>query len=85
MPLYEYKCSNCQHQFELLQSFSADKNQECPECGSVANRLLSLGSFILKGGGWYATSARPKPCEEKKVEAPAACADKCDSCSIANS
>lgn len=87
MPIYEYKCESCDHKFELLQSFNAEKTQTCPECGKDARRLLSLGSFVLKGGGWYATENRPKPCQDKKPvsDVPSTCTpSKCDSCPAAN-
>jgi len=54
MPIYEYRCTDCEHQFEkLVRSFSPDAS--CPKCesGDVV-KLVSGGGFILKGGGWYA-------------------------------
>ncbi|MFC1937575.1 FmdB family zinc ribbon protein [Chloroflexota bacterium] len=42
MPLYEYVCSNCGCEFELLRSLSeAEKDAPCPECHSSAERILS--------------------------------------------
>ena len=55
MPIYEYQCSNCDHRFEKLQSFSAEATCDCPNCGNSAKRIISLTSFILKGTGWYVT------------------------------
>lgn len=86
MPVYEYKCEECENRFELLQRFDADRTQECPKCQSMAKRVLSLGSFVLKGGGWYATENRPKPCQEKNTTpatAPSCEPSKCDSCPAA--
>jgi putative FmdB family regulatory protein len=41
MPLYEYTCDACEHQFEMLV-FSGDK-VECPECSSEkVTQLLSV-------------------------------------------
>jgi putative FmdB family regulatory protein len=45
MPLYEYRCNSCEHEFDAF-SFkprSADEmSPECPECGSTdAERLIS--------------------------------------------
>ena len=54
MPIYEYQCSDCNQQFEALQSFSDDPIQVCPMCGGEqVSKLISRSSFILKGGGWY--------------------------------
>lgn len=43
MPIYEYVCKKCSHQFELLRLSSNDfKNVKCPECGSgKAEKKLS--------------------------------------------
>ncbi|MDA7796833.1 zinc ribbon domain-containing protein [Gammaproteobacteria bacterium] len=56
MPIYEYKCSNCEHQFELIQKFSDQPAEICPECSQKSiQKLVSAPSFRLKGGGWYET------------------------------
>ena len=54
MPLYEYICTECGHEFDRIQSFSADPIRVCEKCGkeSVKKKISSAG-FILKGGGWY--------------------------------
>ncbi|KZS22386.1 hypothetical protein BMY_0206 [Wohlfahrtiimonas chitiniclastica] len=56
MPIYQYKCDNCGHEFEALQKISADPLTECPEC--KAPRLakqVTAPNFRLKGSGWYET------------------------------
>ena len=56
MPIYEYKCSKCEHQFEIIQRFSDNPLVSCPECGQKSiKKLVSAPSFRLKGGGWYET------------------------------
>ncbi|VAW72238.1 Type I antifreeze protein [hydrothermal vent metagenome] len=56
MPIYEYKCTECDHQLEKLQKMSDDPLKECPECGKEAlQKLISAVGFRLKGGGWYET------------------------------
>ncbi len=56
MPIYEYACQNCQHQFETLQKMSEDPLKDCPKCGeSSLKKLVSAAAFSLKGTGWYAT------------------------------
>jgi len=33
MPIYEYRCKNCQHKFEkLVRMSTADDEIECPAC-----------------------------------------------------
>ena len=53
MPLYEYRCKKCGHQFEKIQSFSAPDEKECPECKGEVERLISAPAFQFKGSGWY--------------------------------
>lgn len=56
MPIYEYACQACGHEFEALQKVSDPPLRKCPECGKPKLRkLLSAPSFRLKGGGWYET------------------------------
>ena len=56
MPIYEYKCSNCEHQFEIIQRFSDNPVESCPECSKKSvKKLVSAPSFRLKGAGWYET------------------------------
>lgn len=81
MPIYEYRCEKCENQFEMLQKITAEPLKECPECGGAVNKLVSSTSFILKGGGWYATDyGKNRKPEEKKPAAkkPAAKSEKSD-------
>jgi len=56
MPIYEYRCSSCGQEFEILQKVSDAPLKKCPECGKPAlQKLISAPSFRLKGGGWYET------------------------------
>lgn len=43
MPIYEYKCSKCGTDFELMRSFSEmGKPAYCPKCKGKGERLLSV-------------------------------------------
>ncbi len=53
MPLYEYRCKQCGHQFEKIQSFSAPDEKECPVCKGELERLISAAAIQFKGAGWY--------------------------------
>ena len=60
MPLYEYRCTKCGHEFDQLMPNSDAPNPSCPceedgePCGQTTERLVSRSSFHLKGGGWAA-------------------------------
>jgi putative FmdB family regulatory protein len=69
MPIYEYRCTACQHKLESLQKFSDAPLVICPQCGRDAlTKLVSAAGFHLKGSGWYQTDFKnsgskpaPKP------------------------
>ena len=57
MPTYEFRCPNG-HTFErFYRSIGASEAQTaCPECGEMAERLVSGGAGLLfKGSGFYLT------------------------------
>jgi putative FmdB family regulatory protein len=60
MPTYDYRCEGCGHQFEEMQSFSADPLTTCPKCNQdTLRRLFGTGAAILfKGSGFYETDYR---------------------------
>ena len=56
MPLYEYRCESCEHQFEVIQKFSDPHVSVCPKCGSgPVVKLISSPAFTFKGTGFYIT------------------------------
>lgn len=69
MPIYEYKCENCDHRMEKLQKISDEPAKTCPECGEDGLRkLVSAAAFKLKGTGWYETDFKDKkPKTEEKT------------------
>ena len=56
MPIYEYRCDSCSHEFETMQKMSEDPLQNCPECDEKGLvKKVSAAGFRLKGSGWYET------------------------------
>ncbi len=56
MPFYEYQCTSCGHEEEVLQKISDKPLKKCPACGkSTMKKKVSAAAFRLKGGGWYET------------------------------
>src|SRR5579863_10526150 len=60
MPLYEYKCKKCGHQFEKIQKFSDRMVRKCPDCGGVVEQMISAPAVQFKGTGWYVTDYAKK-------------------------
>lgn len=59
MPIYEYECTKCGHEFEIKQSMTEEAKKRCPECrGKVMRVVTGGGGYILKGSGFYATDYR---------------------------
>ena len=83
MPTYEFRCPEG-HEFERFfrKVSDAPREVECPECGKVAERILSAGAGLLfKGSGFYltdygknahrTTGPEAKPSEGGSKESPA--------------
>ena len=61
MPIYEYACRTCGHEFEELQKISEKPLLKCPSCGNKSLvKKVSAAAFRLKGGGWYETDFKTK-------------------------
>ncbi len=68
MPLYEYHCSKCEKNFEVIQKFSDDPLKEHEGCGGHVERVISAPAFQLKGSGWYITDYARAGSKEGKPE-----------------
>jgi putative FmdB family regulatory protein len=56
MPAYDYRCQSCGSVFEKTQRITEPAGAQCPECGGAeCTRLITGGTFHLKGSGWYAS------------------------------
>ncbi len=74
MPIYEYHCSACDQEIEVIQKMSDAPLKKCPECGkNKLTKLVSAAGFKLKGTGWYETDFKGG---NKKAEKPAKPAEK---------
>jgi len=59
MPTYEYECTKCEKQFEIVQRITDEPKKRCPDCRGKVFRLISGGGgIILKGSGFYVTDYR---------------------------
>jgi putative FmdB family regulatory protein len=48
MPIYEYRCENCNKKFDMLHKSSVSTEEIiCPKCGSTKNKKL-FSSFSAK-------------------------------------
>lgn len=56
MPLYKYRCNECDNVFKVLRLNGEEEPPECPECGSRSvERMVSSVGIRFKGKGFYRT------------------------------
>ena len=60
MPMYEYQCRDCGHNFEARQKFSDNPLTECPNCGAPTGlfRVVQATGIVFKGSGFYVNDSR---------------------------
>lgn len=72
MPIYEYVCSACGTECEMMQKISEPPAKHCPHCGKDAlTKEVSAAGFRLKGTGWYETDFKSKDRRNVVDHAPA--------------
>lgn len=55
MPIYEYRCNECGHQFEVSQRMSDEPVRECEVCGGEVAKMLFAPAIHFKGTGFHNT------------------------------
>ena len=58
MPTYQYACTTCGNQLEVVQSFSDAALTECPVCDGQLRKVFSAVGIVFKGSGFYRTDSR---------------------------
>jgi putative FmdB family regulatory protein len=84
MPIYDFQCTACGHQQELMRKVSAPSVEACPKCQQQTfSKQVSAPNFQLTGSGWYATdfknnqAASSKPTEAASSGESAKCNPGC--------
>ncbi len=85
MPIYDFQCTACGFQQELMRKVSAPSVEACPKCQQQTfSKQVSAPNFQLTGSGWYATDFKqgsaPKsaaPAESSGSSEGAKCAPGC--------
>jgi putative FmdB family regulatory protein len=59
MPVYQYACPDCGHQFERQQKFTDEKLKVCPNCHKRhIHRVVGQVSVAFRGSGFYVNDSR---------------------------
>lgn len=64
MPIYEYRCDECEQVFEAIQRISDEPLDTCRLCGAAARRIVSSPAIQFLGSGWYVTDYARKNAEK---------------------
>ena len=74
MPIYEYRCSSCGVQKDVMQKMSDAELTTCPDCGKETySKQLTAAGFQLKGKGYYATDFKNPPAPKCEPSTCASC------------
>jgi len=57
MPMFEYKCSECESKFEILTKNNDDNKVSCPECNSSKVKKLFSAFSASTGSMSYSDSS----------------------------
>ena len=58
MPTYQYRCSECGQDLEVVQKFSDAALTECPNCQGQLRKVYNAVGVVFKGSGFYSTDNR---------------------------
>ncbi len=59
MPTYQYSCTECGEQLEVVQSFSDPALTVCPACQGKLRKVFNSVGIVFKGSGFYRNDSRP--------------------------
>jgi putative FmdB family regulatory protein len=71
MPTYQYRCTDCGRDLEVVQKFSDASLTECPTCAGRLRKVFNAVGVVFKGSGFYRNDSRaadPSAAEVKKTE-----------------
>ena len=58
MPTYQYTCTECGEQVEVVQKFTDDPLSVCTTCGGRLRKVFSPVGIVFKGSGFYRNDSR---------------------------
>ncbi len=76
MPTYQYRCTACEEDLEVVQKFTDAALTTCPSCQGDLRKVFNAVGVVFKGSGFYATDSRKsntasKPADKPKADKPA--------------
>lgn len=72
MPLYDYRCTACDREVEVMHGINEQGPQTCEHCGGAMRKALSPPAIHFKGSGWAkkdaASASKSKPKSSTSTE-----------------
>ena len=76
MPIYDYICTNCGHEIEVIHSVNGHGPAACPKCGGQMRKAIVAAAVHFKGSGWARKErGNSRPVKSTSGEASPAAAD----------
>jgi putative FmdB family regulatory protein len=60
MPTYQYRCTACSNELEIVQKFTDSPLTTCPECSGSLRKVFNAVGVVFKGSGFYRNDSRGK-------------------------
>jgi putative FmdB family regulatory protein len=58
VPTYQYRCTECGRELEVVQKFTDPALTECEECRGALRKVYNAVGVVFKGSGFYRTDSR---------------------------
>lgn len=52
MPTYDYRCTVCGHEIEVVHGVHGHGPDGCPKCGGAMRKAFVVPAIHFKGSGW---------------------------------
>jgi putative FmdB family regulatory protein len=79
VPIYEYRCDDCEALYEVMQKMSDDPLEVCEACGGHLRKVLHPVAIHFKGSGFYTTDygrgSKGQPAKDPAEAGPATSSD----------
>ena len=75
MPIYDYRCTACGRQVEVIHAIDASGPTTCEVCGGIMRKALSPPAIHFRGGGWAKKDARAASTKASAAGAAASATD----------
>ena len=66
MPLYDYRCTECGREVEVMHGIHGSGPDTCESCGGAMRKALSTPAIHFKGSGWAKKDAAAASAKKAK-------------------